>query len=109
MNHDGPHAGSSLLSPAVYNPCKWVSREHGIYINILHQSLDNVIRVRCCHADFKQLHGILDVIILCILIAQSETRAHEVACTKIASVEDLGNCFGLVSLTLDWLEYPLNS
>ena len=70
---------------------------------------------------FRQLHGILDVIILCILIARSEiiiddyksysfkhqcfvnlTRAHEVACTKIVSVGDLAYCFGLVSLTLDW-------
>ena len=75
---------------------------------------------------FRQLHGILDVIILCILIARSAiiiddyksysfkhqiqsnacfvnlTRAYEVACTKIASVGDLANCFGLVSLTMDW-------
>ena len=74
---------------------------------------------------FRQLHGILDVIILCILIARSDiiiddyksysfqtpntiqcfvnlTRAYEVACTKIASVGDLANCFGLVSLTMDW-------
>ena len=33
------------------------------------------------------------------------TRANEVACTKIASVGDLANCFGLVSLTLEWWEY----